>query len=115
MAITAYIGQAALDRIDEEIAYYEGRNEDTMADELEEYLFNAIKKAAVAPHSYAAPPRFPRNYRRVIAKPYIIHYRINETASELTFYLIRHKAQRPLTRETHRKLAGEAERDRREL
>ncbi len=86
MAIAAYIAWAVLDQIDQQIEYYEGRQEDQMADQLESTLFAAMERAAANPHSYASPRGLPRLYRRIIAKPFIVFYRINEEKGELTFY-----------------------------
>lgn len=113
--ITAYIAETVFKQIDEQGRYIE---EDQGADagrEVRKLLRTAMKQVESRPYSYAATLHCPANYKRVNVKPFVIFYRINEEKQELTFYSIRGGRQRPLAAATHRKLAGEAEKDRRKL
>jgi len=103
------------DQIDQESEYYEETKGDIAGKEVRMYIHAAMKKAARDPWAYAVPPHCPQNYRRIVAKPFVIFYRINEKKQELTFYLIRGGSQKPLTAAAHRRIAVAGEKDRTEL
>jgi plasmid stabilization system protein ParE len=81
------------------------------ADRVDEMFRAAMRRAAASPYSLAAIAYCPANYRRVNVKPFQIFYRINEQKQQIVFYELRHGRQRPLKSATHRKLAGQAEKD----
>jgi plasmid stabilization system protein ParE len=113
--LTAYITRAVFDLIDQQSEYYEETKGDTAGKEVRMYILAAMKKAARDPWGYAVPPHCPQHYRRIIAKPFVIFYRINEKKQELTFYPIRGGSQKPLAAATHRRIAAAGEKDRTEL
>ncbi len=78
-------------------------------------IYEAVAKLADNPYRRRTGDSLPANYRRALMGSYIIFYRINEGAGNLLAYHVRYAGRRPLSANTHRRRAAEAERHNRPL
>jgi plasmid stabilization system protein ParE len=79
--------------------------------ELVNRIYDEITALPNNPYRRRIGDGLPANYRRAIVGSYIIYYRINEAAGYLLAHHVRYAGRRPLSANTHRRRAAQAERD----
>ncbi len=106
---------AVADEADEDLVgiarYYQELNRLEAGRELVSLIYEEIAKLPSNPYRRRIGDGLPANYRRALLGGYIIYYRINEAAGYLLVYHVRYAGRRPLSANTHRRLASQAERD----
>jgi plasmid stabilization system protein ParE len=107
------VGREALNYIKSEASYYKARDSMKVAEEVSEWLLDALPKAGLLRGSWIDD--MPRTYRRMRVKGYHLYYRVNRQQSYALIFLIRGDRQRPPTPSQLRKHAAQAEHDSIEL